>query len=188
MANVFNIPSGPKNLAVLFPELNWDLIVSYNVEVTDGASTVATSPVFKSHCCCPDDKIRLHFLNSLGTFDAVNFLKPHVIHEDASDQFQNALGYPFQKTDTGIERFNIKSNDTYEAKVKCNELDMPWLRELADSPKIFLEWAGTEGQADSYIPVVKIAGKFDKLKNTDEFQYEFIIQFKFSNDYITQRN
>jgi hypothetical protein len=187
MPNVFYIPAGPKNLSALFPSINWDNVKSYNIEVTDGSSTIATSPVIKVSCC-PDDFIRLHFVNSLGGVDAVSFLKPKVIHEDTASEYQNALGYPLQKTDTGIERFNVKGNDTYEAKYKCNEGDMNWLRELADSPKIFLEWIGTESQADDYIPVVKIAGKFEKVKNIDEFQYEFIIQFKLSNDYIMQRN
>lgn len=188
MANVYFIPSGPKNLAALFPEVNWDQVTDYYIQVTDGASVIATSPHMKSHCCCPDDKIRLHFVNSLGGIDAVNFLKPHVVHEDTAGEYQNALSYPLQKTDTGTERFNVEGNDTYEAKLKCNEGDMSWLRELADSPKIWKEWVGIEGQSDDYIPVVKIAGKFDKLKNDQEFSYEFVIQFKLSNTYDTIRN
>lgn len=187
MANAFYIPAGPKNLAVLFPSIDWDNVRSYYIEVTDGGTTMATSPVIKV-CCCQDDYVRLHFVNSLGGVDAVSFLKPHVIHEDTAGEYQNALGYPLQKTDTGIERFNVKGNDTYEARYKCNEGDMNWLRELADSPKILMQWAGTEGQADNYIPVVKISGKFDKLKNVEEFKYEFIIQWKLSNNYNIQRN
>lgn len=187
MPNAFLIPSGPKNLAGLFPSLDWNNIKSYFIEVTDGASTIATSPTMVVGCC-PDDAIRLHFLNNLGAYDAVNFYKPKVIHEDSAAEYQNALSYPLEKTDTGTERFNIKSNDTYEAKLNCNEADMPFLRELADSPKIFFEWTGTEGQEDSYIPVVKISGKFEQLKNVDEFRYEFIILFKLSNEYFTIRN
>ena len=63
-----------------------------------------------------------------------------------------------------------------------------FLQELADSPKLFMEWKGIEGQADDYIPVVKIAGKFDKVKNVDEFRYQFVLEFKLSNDFLSIRN
>jgi hypothetical protein len=65
---------------------------------------------------------------------------------------------------------------------------MKWLRELADSPKVWLEWIGTENQSDDYIPVIKIPGKFGLIKNVDEFNYEFVVQFKLSNSYQVQRN
>lgn len=187
MDNVFNIPAGIKNLSEVFPAVNWDNVRSYTVSVTDGASTIATTPLIRV-ACCPSDSIRIHFLNSLGGFDAVDFYKPKVVHEDTASQFQKPLPFPLLKTDTGTERFNIKSNDTYEAKLNCHEEDMDFIRELADSPKMFLEWEGTEGQADSYIPLVKVAGKFDKLKNDLEFSYSYIIQFKLSNEYVNLRN
>lgn len=187
--SVYYIPSGPKNLQALFDTVDFSKITDYYIQVEDVDNNVlATSPAYKSNCCCPDDKIRLHFLNSLGGYDALNFLKPSVVHEDTNDEYQNSPGYPLQKTDTGIERFNVRSNDTYQATVNLKETDMPWVRELADSPKIFLEWTGIEGQADDYIPVVKIADKFDLLKNDKEFQYQYTIQFKLSNDYMIARN
>lgn len=187
MPNVFYIPSGTKNLSAIFPAVDWANVKSYTVIVTDGSSTLATSPLFKV-CCAPDDYIRLHFVNSAGGIDAVTFGKPSVIHEDTAGEFQNAVGYPLQKTDTGTERFNVNGNDTYEAKYKAVETETKWLRELADSPKVWMEWTGTEGQADDYIPVVKIPGKFGMVKNIDEFNYDFVVQFKLSNNYITQRN
>lgn len=187
MANAYYIPVGPKNLSGLFPELDWDNIKSFSVSVTDGDSTIATTPVMKLDCC-PEQYVRLQFVNSLGGCDFLSFLKPHVVHEDTAGEYQNALNYPLQKTDTGIERSNVKGNDTYEARYNCNEDDQKWLRELWDSSKILMAWEGTEGQEDDFIPVVKIAGKFDSLKNVEEFRYEFVIQFKLSNDYITQRN
>ena len=186
---IFLIPSGPKNLAVLFPDIDWSKVDKYIIDVQDSTGTsIAVSPLFTCNCCCPDDKIRLHFLNALGSYDAVNFLKPNIIHEDTNDEFQNSPGYPLQKTDTGIERFNIKGQDTYQATVNLNEADMPFIRELADSPKLYLEWIGTEGQPDDYIPMVKIADKFSLLKNDKEFAYQYIIQFKLSNTYMIARN
>lgn len=189
MKGAYYIPSGPKNLQSLFPTLNFANISDYYIQVEDGSNNVmATSPAYKCNCCCPDDKIRIHFLNNLGTYDAVNFRKPAVEHDDASSQYKNGLSYPLQKTDTGNERFNVSSNDTYTALLKCNESDMPWLQELADSPKMYLEWTGIEGQSDDYIPIIKKDGKFEKLKNQNEFDYEFTLEFTLSNDFLTVRN
>lgn len=187
--SVYLIPSGPKNLKSLFPAIDFSTITEYFLEVQDDIDTViATTPLFKSCNCLPEGGIRIHFLNYSSTYDAVNFLKPNVIHEDTADEFQKSLSVPLSKQDGGSERFNIRSNDTFQAKYKCTEDEMPWLQELADSPKMYLEWKGIEGQPDDYIPLTKIAGKFDKLKNTDEWDYQFILEFKLSNEYIALRN
>ena len=187
---VFYIPSGPKNLASLFPGIDWSLVTEYCVVGKDSGSNILfVSPVFKANCCCPDDGIRIHFMNSLGTFDAINFMTPQIEHDDTADSFENALNYPLQKTDTGVERFNVKGNDTYTVRVNLIEGDQVWIRELADSPKMYIEWTGIEGQADDYLPVVKISDKFLSLKNDgSEFSYQYVMQFKLSNDYTTIRN
>lgn len=188
-SSVYLIPAGPKNLQSLFPGIDFSQVTDYYLEVKNTDNTVvATTPTYKSNCCCPDDKIRIHFLNYLGAYDAVNFRKPAVEHADTSTQYKNGLNYPLQKTDTGTERFNISSNDTYTALLKCKEADMPWLQELADSPKMYLEWTGIEGQADDYIPIIKTDGKFEKLKNQIEFDYEFTLEFKLSNEFYSIRN
>lgn len=187
--NVYYIPNGPKNIASLFPNVDFTQVSEYFISVLDTAGiNVATSPVNKVCSCGPDDKVRIHFLNYLGTYDAVNFIMPKIVHEDTASEFQNALSDPLSKTDTGTERFNVQSNDTYEVLLKCNETDMPWLMECKDSPKAFMEWTGTEGQSDDYLPVVIIAAKVDKLKNVNEFSYLFVMQFKLANAYNSIRN
>lgn len=188
MANIFNIPAGPKNLKALFPSLDFGNMKEYTLEVLDSSGNViATTPLMKLQCV-PEKFVRLHFLNNLGTYDAVNFLKPIIVHEDQASEYQKPLVYPLIKEEAGNERFDVTSNDTYEAKHYFNEDDMPWLREMADSPKIFLQWEGIEGQLSGYIPVIKISGKLETLKNFDDFRYEFVIQYKLSNEYITVRN
>lgn len=185
--NVYYAPSGTQNLATIFPAIVWDDVVSYTVEVTDGASTLGTSPRFDLFCHT-EHNFRLHFENSAGAVDAVDFIITNVIHEDTADEFQNSLNYPLSKLDTGIERYNIKSNDIWEGKHKCYEQDMDLMRELADSPKIWMEWLGTEGQPDDYLPMVKVAGRFEKKGDLYKWDNSFIVQVKLSNDYITQRN
>ena len=189
MASTFYIPNGPKNIASIFPGIDFNNVQEYFIEVFDeDGLLVCTTPLNKVCKCSGDESVRVHFLNYLGTYDALNFLKPEIVHEDTSGEFQKGLQHPLQKTDTGIERFNVNSNDTYEVKLKCSEKDMVWLQECADSPKMFMEWNGAEGQPAAYIPVIKLAGSFKKLKNDREFDYDFIIKFKLSNEFITIRN
>lgn len=187
---VFLIPSGPKNLASIFPTVDFASVTDYYLEIQDISSTVlATTPTYKANCCCGEGYVRIHFLNYLGTYDAVNFLKPTIEHDDTSTSFINGLNYPLSKTDTGAERFNITSNDIFTVKRKSKESEMGWLQECADSPKLFLEWTGIEGQADDYIPLIKVDDKFIKQKfDGSEWEYDFIIQFKLSNEYFGVRN
>lgn len=167
MPNVFLIPTGTKNL-----QFNFNEIKDYYVEVLDSDNAVvATTPIMQVENC---NEVRLHFINYLGGFDAVNFPKPKVIHE--------ASGSEFKKSDLGSERFNVNSNDTYEVKRLSREDEMEWLQECIDSPKVYLE------SEKGYIPVVMLNGKFEKLKNAEEYKYEFVLQFKLSQEFKILRN
>jgi len=188
---IFYIPDGPKNLSNIFTSINFTDVVEYYLEILDASNTtvIATTPINQLQCCCKDDKIRLHFMNYLGTYDAVNFMKPKIIHETSSKEYEKGLPNVLQKHNTGAERFDIKSNDIYEAVTNCyNEEAMLWLQELSDSPKVFLEKTGQQGQADYMLPIIITSKKFDKLKNQNEFRYTFTIEFKLSNEYLTIRN
>lgn len=188
MPGVFLLPDGPKNLTPLYPGVDWTAITEYYVQGLSGGTVVCTTVVNKPCMCNNDESVTVHFCNYLGKVDEVIFPKPHVIHEASGSEFINGLSDPLEKQDTGIERFNVRSNDTYEAKRKCTEAEMIWLQECMDSPKAYLEWNGTEDQADDFLPIVILNGKFDKLKNDREFEYDFILQWKFSNEYISLRN
>lgn len=186
---VYYLPNGPKNLSSLFPRARWNDIAEYFIQVLDtDEEVVATSPVNKICGCAPDEKIRIHFLNYCGTYDAVDFLKPKISHEDTASEYKNGLSYPLHKTDTGTERYNVGSNDIYDLELMCTEAEMKWLQECFDSPKLYMEWRGTEGQPDDFIPVVKVAGRFEKQKVVDEWFYKFTMQVKLSNEFQTVRN
>lgn len=177
-------------MAAIFPQIDFSELEEYSIEVSDYTNTVvATTPLNKFSCCCSDDKVRIHFLNYLGTFDAVNFNKPKVLHEPTSSEYKRSLPAALSKTSTGFERFNVVSNDSKEAKNNCyKEPDMKWLQELADSPKALEEWKGIQSQADEYLPVKLLDTKFEKQKNEREYIYDFVIQYKLSNEFKTIRN
>lgn len=188
--NVFYIPNGPKNLKPLFPNLNFAEVAEYFVEVIDtDDEVVATSTLNKMGCCCNEDRIRIHFLNYLGTFDAINFSNKVVVHKTASETYRRGLPDVLAKTSTGIERNNVKANDTKSASNKCYaEETMEWIQEIFDSPKAYEEWTGTQGQPDSYLPIALTDKELVKVKADDRYIYDFSIEYIMANDKIIIRN
>jgi hypothetical protein len=186
---VFNLPAGPKNLSALIPVIDWYNVDHYYVELKDNTEAVLLrTPDYILGCCCDEDKVRIHFRNSLGGFDAVNFMPPKIVRDVQSTESRKSLTTPLQKTDAAMERFNIRANVVYEAMTACyDEPDMPWLMELAQTGKGFMEWKGTQGQSDSYLAVSILDGKYEQKKNDEQFYYPFRITFKLSNDIILQR-
>ena len=188
---IYLLPNGPKNLSSLFPTINWDDIEEYYIQALDrGDSIIATGTINKMGCCCKEGEyIRIHFLNYLGTYDAVNFEHYSIIHEPESNSYEKSLRFPLSKTDTGVERFNVRSNETFQLKTSTyTEKDMDWLMELVDSPKAYIEWKGKEGQPDSYIPIIILNGKKEKRKLEERYNYEFTVEAKFANEKIILRN
>lgn len=186
----YHIPNGPKNLAALFPAINFSDLSHYYVEVLDeDGDVVATSPINVLGGCCDDDKIRIHFLNNVGGLDAINFELETMEHQTTSSELEKPVQYPLTKSEHNTGRMNVKSNDTYVAtNIAYSEKDKQWLDELFDSPLAWMEWAGTQGQDDSYIPVVILDKKFEKVKKEDRFNYEIRIEFKLSHEKFIIRN
>lgn len=186
----YHIPNGPKNLETLFPSINFSQLSHYYIEVLDSdGDVVATSPINQLGGCCEDDKVRIHFLNRLGGIDAINFKLLNEEHEAKSDGFEKPIQYPLVKSEHGGSRLNVKSNDTFKAvNTTYSENEKNWLEELFDSPLAWMEWEGTEGQDDSYIPVIIKDVKFDKVKEEDRFNYEVTIEFILSHEKFNLRN
>lgn len=185
---IYLIPNGPKNLAELFPAIDWQKVDEYYVEAYDHLENhVATTPINKIGCCCTEDKVRIHFLNYLGSFDAVNFELVKQSHTNTSSQYKRSLSIPLLKTSTGAERFNVRSNESFIARTKCyQETNYSWCMELLDSPKAFLEWKGTQGQDDSFLPIVILDAKFDR--DPEDHTFVFTVEYKLGNEKIIIRN
>ena len=190
MGSIYGLANGPKNLKVLFPGIEWLQIDEYFLELWTAAPLQILSTNANSIKSYTDNSVRLHFLNYLGTYDAVTFNRANIEHEDSASSFQKTLSYPLSKTDASHSRLNLKSNDTYEVRtIDYLEADQAWLKELKDSPSVFIEWTGIEGQADDYLPVSMETGKVTLMKNTiNDFIYEFGVKFKLSNEYIIIRS
>ncbi len=185
---VYFIPNGIKNIAGLFPDVDFSKVTKYYLQVKDDEETVvATTPVNQIGCCCNDRKARVHFLNQLGTWDAINFNEPKSAYNVTSSEYQRSLSTPLAKPSTGIERFNVKANTSYEARTDCySAVNHDWCMELLTSPQAFIEWKGTQGQSDSFLPIRIEDAKFEK--NPKSFLYTLVIIYKMSNEKIIIRN
>lgn len=191
MARAFYIPNGPKNLETLFPLVDFNNVAKYYVEVKNSSGTViATSPMNIQCCgCCEDDRVRVNFLNGLGGIDAIDFKLLTQEHETKSSEFEKPTQYPLEKPDHGVGRFNVKAGDTLRVYNKeYYEEDKDWLDEILDSPVAWMQWEGTQGQEDSYLPVVILDKKFTKIKEENRFIYELIVEFKLSHEKFIIRN
>lgn len=190
MIRAFYIPNGPKNLQVMYPAIDFDNVKQYYVEVLDNTDTViATSNINQTDGECCQDVFRVHFLNYLGAIDAINFKRLFKEHEAKSDSFRRTISHPLNKSSHAIGRFNVKANDIIT--LSCTdypEKDMEWVNELIDSPLVWMQWTGIQGQDDNYIPITVDDAKMFNVKQDERYIYEVIIQVRPSHERFIIRN
>ena len=179
-----DLPNGPKN----FPSVDFSQVIDYilEYEFTSGDTLQIQNQI---SCCCNDDKLRIHFINYLGRVDAINFNHKEETLEVKSEKWHKSLNFPLVKSDGGVRRLNVKSNETYKAINNCySEQDMQWIKELFTSPLAWIEWKGIEGQNDDYLPIFVTDKKVITRKKEGRYFYEIQIEFSMSNENIHIRN
>lgn len=188
--STYYIPNGPVNLKQIFPDLNFDEIEEYFIEVLDSdEDVIATTPINTISNCGSQERARVFFCNYCGTFDAVNFEKPRITHDVQSTEMIKSKGAVHNQQAAQLERQSVTSNDIKQARTVCyNEGAQVWLQELTDSPKAFEQWEGGQGQPPALMPIKILDGKFEKQKNDKEYIYPFTIEFKLANPFKTVRN
>lgn len=190
MSIAFQIPGGPMNIESLFPDVDFDRVEEYYIELHDGDDAVIlTTPEYKRGCCCDTDTVRIFFVNYLGGVDAINFAGIQEELDVASEHWKKPLKAPMEKWDGGIQRFNVTSNETWTVENRCyEEADKDWLKEILATPNAWVQWLGTQGQDDDYIPIVILDGKFVMRKNEERYNYVLQLQFMYANENLILRN
>lgn len=177
------IPSGPKNLLGIFPSADWDNIEEYFVEVLVDPDVVATTNKYViDQCKDLDDVLRVHFLNQLGTIDAVNMKNIGQIHEPSSTKYESPLPMTFSRQKHQLQRNNVTANDLFTGYMIIREEYVEYFEELFDSPMAWLEWNS------EYLPIIIEDTKFIKHKLEDRYEYEITIDFRYSKEKIIIRN
>lgn len=185
------LPAGPKNLESLFPAVDFSQVDEYYLELVnqDDLSTILTTNNYNRACCCNEDTIRLLYVNYLGGIDGINLKELTEDHDTVSTSWKKPLVTPHAKWDGGRQRFNVNSNETVTGENTCfQEADQDYLKELLDTSNAWIQWTGTQGQDDDYIPVVILDGKWQTRKEKERYYYTMQIQFVYANENIILRN
>lgn len=195
------IPEGVPNIQSLFPTIDFSNVEEYFITVYDALSgaftsgfnngfevgtdggAIATTRINKLDACCCEDKIRIHFINSLGEIDTINFSRPEEVSEIKSDTWEKALKFPLDRTKGGATRQGIKSNETIEAETKCYpETDQYWIKELFETNLAWIETYLPNGfntpTQKELIPIEILDAKFP-IKKVEK-RYEYLVKIKFS--------
>lgn len=185
----FQLPSGVRQLEQLFPDFDFSNVAEYYLQLKSGADIILTTNRFNRGCCCSEDNVRIFFVNYLGGIDAINFRLLTETTEITSESWKKSLTWPLKKFDGGKQRFNVISNESQIVENICyQEPEQEYLKELFGTPQAWIQWIGTQGQDDDYIPIVIKDGKFDTRKNEDRYQYVTTIEFEFANQNEILRN
>jgi hypothetical protein len=176
--SVYLVPFGTRNLQALFPALPWSEIVNYYLTVTeDGSPTVlATTPTVQVEGC--EDDLKISFLTYLGHIDTLIFKKTDQQHEVKSEHFYKGVS---TVTNHNISRNSIVANDVFSGTLYIREEDVNYYDEILDSP---IAWLQGE---DDFIPIVILDKKSIKHKIEDRYEYEIIVDFKYSHERIIPR-
>ncbi|KAA5532657.1 hypothetical protein F0919_17910 [Taibaiella lutea] len=176
----------------------FDDITEYTLSLVYDLSIVPPSvlnasfktPLFKTYGCnCNKQRLHVRFLNYLGFYDAVNFSEINGSIITTSDEWQKALKFPLVKSDGGAKKLTVISNEQFTVSTCEYGEDMQqWLKELFDSPEVYIEWPGGQGQDAANIPILVKDGEFVLRKSQDRYEYVTQIQFTMSNENIRQRN
>lgn len=187
------IPEGLPNLQLLYPTLDMSQIDEWYVVAKDSSGAIiATTRKNQIGCCCGAKKYRIHFINSLGEIDSINFGQIEVTEEIKSDNWTKTLAFPFNRTKGGTYRQNIRSNETVEANTNCYlERDQYWIKELFETPIAWLEMEMPQGFDTSttkeYVPIQILDSKFVILKVDKRYEYLVKVKFIMSNANINLR-
>lgn len=188
--NVYFIPNGPANLATLFPEIDWSQVARYQISIMAGDTVIGQSTINNLTGECCEDKWRIHFLNFLGGIDAINFKIVTDEFEAKSDLWQRSIPWPLIRSQHGINRTNVKANNTITLEVTDYEQeDNGWINELIASPLAWIEWQPHDIDDDpDYLPIVVQDAKILDVTENDRFSNVLRIQITYSHAKFIIRN
>lgn len=187
---VVYIPEGIPNIKDLFEKIDFNKIKSWKLSACDKEGKVLATTRKNILMCC--SQIRIHFINSLGEIDSINFHKVQITQETKSETWLKSQNYPLDRTKGGTYRKNITSNDIYEGETNLyGEKYQYWIKEISNSPKAWIEMDLPNGFSPSikkeYLPIVISDTNLIVRKPKDRHEYLFKIKFTMSNPNINLR-
>lgn len=183
------LPEGIPNIKDHFPMVYFPDVEEWKVQLVDDADEVImTSKLNRKECCCD---IRIHFVNSGGHLDALNFKHLERIQESKSGVWEKPQGKTFDVTQGGRYRQNIKTEDQFELETSFYlESELAFLKDFANSPMHFIEYNIENGFQNSvqknYVPFLIQECKIPQ-RAKDVFEYQIVVKGQLSNQRINFR-
>lgn len=183
------LPEGIPNIKDHFPVVYFPDVEEWKVHLTDEADEViATSRLNKKDCCCD---IRIHFVNSMGQLDALNFRHLERMQESKSGVWEKPQSRNFDVTKGGRYRQNIITEDQFELETSFYlESELMFLKDFANSPMHFIEYNIENGFQNpiqkNYVPFLIQECKIPQ-KAKDIFEFQIQVKGQLSNQRINFR-
>lgn len=186
---VYSFNVGIPRMRAMFTSINWNNVARYEVFVYNVFFQAMRQMYYVDNCGCCEERVRIFFLNALGTYDAINFEAKREVNKTASQPWQRTGPTAFEtasKANHTGGRMQVQQNDFYTAQCKCyDERDMYWIKELLATPRAYVQWDGTQGQADGLLAIVIEDSEVQTLKVNDRYEYIVEIKYRMSNERIT---
>lgn len=189
MSKIILLPEGIPNIQSYFPIIHFPDVEEWKVQLLDDEDEViATSRLNKKDCCCD---IRIHFVNSAGHLDALNFRHLERMQESKSGTWERSPGKTFDVTQGSRFRQNIKTEDVLDLETSFYlESELPYLEDFANSPMHFIEYNIENGFSEStqknYVPFLIQECKIPQ-KAKDVFEFQIQVKGLLSNQRINFR-
>jgi len=166
---------------------------SYTIKALDsGSGVISETKTYNIQEPCKYEKQRLIFLNKWGGFDGFNF---NLVHRETAQiekrnykknpkRIDSSGGYTYTKQQRSKVQYYTKSVSTVQLTSNfVNEETYRWLKELVESPEIYLENEDNELIALQGITNTEWTEKTD----VNDSLYNLEVTIEFTNDNYRQR-
>ncbi|MDV2459889.1 hypothetical protein CMU99_16350 [Elizabethkingia anophelis] len=190
MNNITTIPEGIPNLKDFFPIVYLPDVEEWKIQaLSDNDEVLMTTKLNKIDCC---SDVRLHFVNSFGQLDAINFKFSDRYQETKSSVWEKPKDLRFDYKKGGRYRQDIVSENYYELETPYYlESELPYLEELVNSPLVFIEKDIDNGfnkpTSKEYIPFIIDDSKFPQKSSDDPFEFKIQLKGRLANQRINFR-
>jgi len=180
---------GTKDLALIASPPSFVGVQSYKIDFLSTGSATPTTFAFNINNCSKYAPTRLHWLNTLGGFDAYTFkLKSSTEDKIKREKY---MQQPNVLTSAGAYGYNYQSRGHTEyytridttQKISSDNLtdaEMLWMRELIASPVVFIE------SGSVFVAVVLETDTWKELRGVQDGVFQIEVEFKAALDSYRQ--
>lgn len=200
IVSVFSAPAALNTYSGAFISGAAPIITSsvtyYTIQIfKTGGTAMSEAITFTIKEPCRYTQYRVHFLNELGGFDAYNFqarsqqssTTTRKSYNRAKDYFDGTGNIVYDHQRNGNQDYYIKNRDKIKLRSDyLTEAEEDWLKELINSPMVFLEFTDAQGN-QNFKPIKVVSNNWvDSEKSIDKL-FKLELDVELSNENFRQR-